>query len=54
MADICWATFCSVCAAILVEGLVNALDGIGSALPIANVTSNTSPFNLVRFGFMLC
>ena len=47
MGDICWATFCSVCAALLVEGLMKALDGIGGALPIGNVNSNTSPFNLV-------
>ena len=47
MGDICWATFCSVCAALLVEGLVKALDGVGGALPIDNVNSNTSPFNLV-------
>ena len=49
MADICWATFCSVCTALLVEGLMKALDGTGIALPIGNVNSNTSPFNLVCF-----
>ena len=49
MADICWGTFCSVCAALLVEGLMKALDGTGSALPFGNVNSNTSPFNLVCF-----
>jgi hypothetical protein len=49
MGDICWTTFCSVCAALLVEGLMKALDGVGSALPIGNVNSNTSPFNLVCF-----
>ncbi|KAF8801639.1 hypothetical protein BYT27DRAFT_7114356 [Phlegmacium glaucopus] len=53
MGDICWTTFCTVCAALLVEGLVKALDGIGSALPIVNVTSNTSPFNLVGYAFLL-
>ena len=47
MSDICWATFCSVCAALLVEGLMKALDGVGGTLPIGNVNSNTSPFNLV-------
>ena len=45
MGDICWATFCSVCAALLVEGLMKALDG-ESAFLIGN-DSNTSPFNLV-------
>ena len=49
MGDICWATFCSVCAALLVEGLIKALDGIGGGLPFGNVNSNTSPFNLVCF-----
>jgi hypothetical protein len=49
MGDICWGTFCSVCAALLVEGLMKALEGTGSALPIGNLNSNTSPFNLVCF-----
>jgi hypothetical protein len=47
MSDICWATFCSVCAALLVEGLMKALDGVRGTLPFGNVNSNTSPFNLV-------
>ena len=51
MGDICWATFCSVCAALLVEGLMKALDGVGGALPFGNVNSNTSPFNLVCFPY---
>jgi hypothetical protein len=49
MGDICWATFCSVCAALLIEGLMKTLDGVGDALPFGNVNSNTSPFNLVCF-----
>ena len=49
MGDICWATFCSVCAALFVEGLIKALDGVGGPSPIRNVSSNTSPFNLVCF-----
>lgn len=48
MNDICWATFCSVCAAFLVEGFVKALDGMGTGFPIGNNNPNTSPFNLVR------
>ena len=47
MADICWATFCTVCAALLVEGLMRTLDGIGNTLPTGNININTSPFNLV-------
>ena len=55
MGDICWATFCSVCAALLVEGLMKALDGVGGTLPFGNVNSNTSPFNLVCFPILaLC
>lgn len=49
MADICWATFCTVCAALLVEGFMRALDGVGVTLPFGNVNTNTSPFNLVCF-----
>ena len=52
MGDICWATFCSVCAALLVEGLIKALDGFGGPSPIRNVSSNTSPFNLVCFSYI--
>ena len=51
MGDICWATFCSVCAALLVEGLMKALEGFGGALQFGNVNSNTSPFNLVCFPY---
>ena len=55
MGDICWATFCSVCAALFVEGLMKALDGVGGADPFGNVNSNTSPFNLVCFPILtLC
>ena len=54
MANICWGTFCTVCAALLVEGLMKAIDGFGSTLPIGNVNTNTSPFNLVCFSNILC
>lgn len=49
MPDICWTTFCSVCAALLVEGVMKALDGIGASFPIGNVNTNASPFNLACF-----
>ena len=52
MANICWGTFCTVCAALLVEGLMKAIDGFGSTLPIGNVNTNTSPFNLVCFFYL--
>lgn len=47
MSEICWETFCAVCAAFLVEGFIKALDGMGAGFPINNVNPNTSPFNLV-------
>ena len=48
MSEICWTTFCAVCAAFSVEGFVKALDGIGTGFPIGgNINPNTSPFNLV-------
>jgi len=53
MADICWSTFCAVCACFLVEALFKALDGMRSGFPIGNVNPNTSPFNLVRFFVLL-
>ncbi|PPQ88335.1 hypothetical protein CVT25_012446 [Psilocybe cyanescens] len=46
MSEICWETFCAVCAAFLVEGFIKALDGMGTGFPINNVNPNTSPFNL--------
>ncbi|KDR73721.1 hypothetical protein GALMADRAFT_100588 [Galerina marginata CBS 339.88] len=51
MSEICWGTFCAVCGAFLVEGLIKALDGMGSGFPIANANPNTSPFNLNQVGY---
>ncbi|KAF8969568.1 hypothetical protein BDZ97DRAFT_1653538 [Flammula alnicola] len=53
MSEICWETFCAVCAAFLVEGFVKALDGMGSGFPIGSANPNTSPFNLVGYAFLL-
>ncbi|PPR02057.1 hypothetical protein CVT24_011156 [Panaeolus cyanescens] len=53
MAQICWSTFCAVCAAFLVEGFIKALNGIGSGFPIGTVNPNTSPFNLIGYAFLL-
>lgn len=39
-ADLCWSTFCAVCAVLCMEGLTHGLEG-GAHRP--------SPFNLVRF-----
>ncbi|KAH9484462.1 hypothetical protein JR316_0003944 [Psilocybe cubensis] len=53
MSEICWQTFCAVCAAFLVEGFIKALDGMGAGFPINNGNPNTSPFNLVGYAFLL-
>jgi hypothetical protein len=47
MQEVCWSTFCAVCAAFCVEGFVRGLDGAGSGFA-AHMHANTSPFNLVR------
>jgi hypothetical protein len=45
MQEICWKTFCSICAAFSMEAFVRGLDGSG--LGLIQMNSNTSPFNLV-------
>lgn len=48
MAQICWSTFCAVCGAFWVEGLIKALDGLGGGgFPLGGVNS-LSPFHLVN------
>jgi hypothetical protein len=44
--DLCWQTFCSVCAAFCVEALTRGLEGVGFGIG-AHMHANTSPFNLV-------
>lgn len=46
MHQVCWRTFCSICAAFSMEGFVRGLDGSG--LGLIQMNANTSPFNLVR------
>lgn len=50
--DVCWLTFCAICAAFCVEAFVRALDGRGLHGPLMGLgpseSINTSPFNLVR------
>ncbi|TFK36378.1 hypothetical protein BDQ12DRAFT_654462 [Crucibulum laeve] len=54
MSEICWSTFCAICGAFLVEGLVKALSGIGGGFPIGgHANPNTAPFNLVGYAFFL-
>lgn len=45
MHDVCWRTFCSICAAFSMEAFVRGLDGGG--LGLIQMNANTSPFNLV-------
>ncbi|KAL0946399.1 hypothetical protein HGRIS_012625 [Hohenbuehelia grisea] len=52
MEEVCWKTFCAVCAAFCVEALVKGLDGAGLGLA-AHMNANTSPFNLVGYAFLL-
>ncbi|KAJ6557290.1 hypothetical protein DFH09DRAFT_1280044 [Mycena vulgaris] len=49
MHDVCWRTFCSICAAFSMESLVRGLDGGG----LIQVNANTSPFNLIGYAFLL-
>ncbi|TFK23453.1 hypothetical protein FA15DRAFT_670473 [Coprinopsis marcescibilis] len=54
MNEICWSTFCAVCASFSVEGFVKALDGVEAGFPIGgNMNPNTSPFNIVGYAFLL-
>lgn len=45
--DVCWHTFCAICVAFCVEGLVKGLDGNGHGFAFGFAEANTSPFNLV-------
>ncbi|KAJ7855948.1 hypothetical protein B0H14DRAFT_2754100 [Mycena olivaceomarginata] len=51
MQEICWKTFCSICAAFSMEAFVRGLDGSG--LGLIQMNSNTSPFNLIGYAFLL-
>ncbi|KIK56394.1 hypothetical protein GYMLUDRAFT_47165 [Collybiopsis luxurians FD-317 M1] len=54
--DVCWHTFCAICAAFCVEGFVKALDGNGHGFGFGfaeHMQANTSPFNLVGYAFLL-
>ncbi|KAH7914036.1 hypothetical protein BJ138DRAFT_1001063 [Hygrophoropsis aurantiaca] len=44
MQDLCWSTFCSVCAALCVEALTRGLEG---------GNNSASPFNLFGYAFLL-
>lgn len=51
MAQICWSTFCAVCGAFWVEGLIKTLDGLGGGgFPLGGMNS-LSPFHLVSATF---
>lgn len=52
MSEICWSTFCAVCAAFCVEGFAKGLDGIGTGF-FAHMQANTSPFNLVCSKYLI-
>ncbi|KAF5360131.1 hypothetical protein D9757_011741 [Collybiopsis confluens] len=54
--DVCWHTFCAICAAFCVEGFVKSLDGSGHGFGFGfaeHMQANTSPFNLVGYAFLL-
>ncbi|KAJ7935437.1 hypothetical protein B0H13DRAFT_1947791 [Mycena leptocephala] len=51
MHQVCWRTFCSICAAFSMEGFVRGLDGSG--LGLIQMNANTSPFNLIGYAFLL-
>ncbi|KAJ7729662.1 hypothetical protein DFH07DRAFT_178918 [Mycena maculata] len=51
MHDVCWRTFCSICAAFSMEAFVRGLDGGG--LGLIQMNANTSPFNLIGYAFLL-
>lgn len=56
MSEVCWSTFVAICAAFCVEAFVRALDGQGShgaAFGMGGENSNTTPFNLVGYAFLL-
>lgn len=48
MTEICWSTFCAVCGAFLIEGVIKALDGLGAGgFPLGGGINSLSPFHLV-------
>jgi len=48
MTEICWSTFCAVCGAFLMEGVIKALDGLGAGgFPVGGGINCLSPFHLV-------
>ncbi|KAJ7695984.1 hypothetical protein B0H17DRAFT_412996 [Mycena rosella] len=51
MHDVCWRTFCAICAAFSMEAIVRGLDGGG--LGFIQMNANTSPFNLIGYAFLL-
>ncbi|KAJ6584747.1 hypothetical protein B0H19DRAFT_1206465 [Mycena capillaripes] len=51
MHQVCWRTFCSICAAFSMEAFVRGLDGSG--LGLIQMNANTSPFNLIGYAFLL-
>ncbi|KAJ7164656.1 hypothetical protein C8R43DRAFT_1232787 [Mycena crocata] len=51
MQDVCWRTFCTICAAFSMEAFVRGLDGGG--LGLMHMNANTSPFNLIGYAFLL-
>ncbi|KAJ7212287.1 hypothetical protein GGX14DRAFT_697227 [Mycena pura] len=51
MQDVCWWTFCSICAAFAIEAFVRGLDGGGLAM--IQMNTNASPFNLIGYAFLL-
>ncbi|KAJ7075886.1 hypothetical protein B0H15DRAFT_916541 [Mycena belliarum] len=51
MRDVCWRTFCAICAAFSMEAFVRGLDGGG--LGLIQMNANTSPFNLIGYAFLL-
>lgn len=47
MTEICWSSFCTVCGASLLEGLIKALDRLGGGGLPPGAVNNLSPFHLV-------
>ncbi|KAI9446566.1 hypothetical protein H4582DRAFT_1803674 [Lactarius indigo] len=45
MDEICWSTFLAICGALCIGALTRGLEGVG--------TTNSSPFNLFGYAFML-
>ncbi|CAK5284403.1 unnamed protein product [Mycena citricolor] len=51
VSNVCWWTFCSICATFSVEAFIRSLDGSG--LGLLQMNPNTSPFNLIGYAFLL-